>query len=138
MRYSSELAESLQGGLPNILSAVERFSLVNDGWATTLAGLTSLPDYLGLVDLMRDEDDLNVWTTVIGSCHHLLRILDDAQSAALEKRLRALFAPVVQRFGWSVKTGESELTSQLRGDLDRKSTRLNSSHIQKSRMPSSA
>jgi hypothetical protein len=35
----------------------------------------------------------------------------------LEKRLRALFAPAVARLGWSVKAGESELVSQLRGDL---------------------
>jgi len=28
-----------------------------------------------------------------------------------------LFAPVVERLGWSVRAGESELVSQLRGDL---------------------
>jgi len=115
--YSAELAESLKGGLGKTLSAVERFGLLNDGWATTLAGLTSLPDYLSLIELLRDEEDLNVWTTVIGSLHHLARILDDGQRAGLEKRLRALLVPAVERVGWSVKTGESDLTSQLRGDL---------------------
>jgi puromycin-sensitive aminopeptidase len=117
VRYSAELAESLKSDLGKTLSAVERFGLVNDGWATTLAGLTSLPDYLGLIELLRDEDDVNVWTTVIGSCHQLGRILDDGQRAGLERRLRALFAAAVERVGWAVKSGESELTSQLRGDL---------------------
>ena len=70
-----------------------------------------------MIELSRDEDDINVWTTVIGSSHHLARILDDGQCAELEKRLRALIAPAVERFGWSVKAGESELESQLRGDL---------------------
>ncbi len=115
--YSAELATALRNGLHKVLSPVERFSLVNDAWATTLGGITSVADYLDLIELLGDEDDVNVWTTVIGSCHHLLRILDDRQCAALEKRLCALFAPVVERLGWSVRAGESELASQLRGDL---------------------
>jgi len=117
VRYSAELAESLKGDQRKTLSAVERFGLVNDAWATTLAGLTSLPDYLGLIELLRDEDDVNVWTTVIGSCHQLARILHDGQRTGFEKRLRALFAAAVERAGWTVKSGESELASQLRGDL---------------------
>ena len=43
--------------------------------------------------------------------------------------------------GWEVVQGDMPEASELRGmgaDTDRKSTRLNSSHIQKSRMPSSA
>ena len=115
--YSVELATALKNGLNKILSPVERFSLINDAWATTLSGITSLVDYLDLIELLGDEDDVNVWTTVIGSCHHLSRILDDGQCAALAKRLCALFAPVVERLGWSVRAGESELGSQLRGDL---------------------
>jgi puromycin-sensitive aminopeptidase len=70
-----------------------------------------------LIELLRDEDDLNVWTTVIGSCHQLARIVEDEQRAALEQRLRALFGAAVERSGWTVKPGESELASQLRGDL---------------------
>jgi puromycin-sensitive aminopeptidase len=117
VRYSGDLVDALKQRLPEKLSAVERFGLVNDTWASTLAGLMSLPDYLELIDLLRNENDLNVWTTVIGSCHHLQRIFDDEQCGTFEKRLRALLIEPVGRFGWSVKNGESELESQLRGDL---------------------
>ncbi|MSP39941.1 MAG: M1 family peptidase [Deltaproteobacteria bacterium] len=117
VRYSGELAAALKQGRREILTAVERFSLINDAWATTLAGLTSLTDYLELIELMGDEDDVNVWSTVIGSCHHLLRILDEQQGAKLAQRLQSLFAPAVDRLGWSARVGESELVSQLRGDL---------------------
>ena len=115
--YSAELATALKNGLSKILSPVERFSLANDAWATTLGGVTPMTDYLDLIELLGDEDDVNVWSAVIGSCHQLARILDDGQYAALQKRLGAVFAPAVQRLGWSVQTGESDLTSQLRGDL---------------------
>jgi puromycin-sensitive aminopeptidase len=96
---------------------VERFGLVNDTWAATLAGLTPLTEYLDLIDLLRDEDDVNVWTTVIGSGHHLQRILADGQLAFLAERFRRLLTPAVERLGWSPRKGESELVSQLRGDL---------------------
>ena len=117
VRYSQDLMSALKRDMYTQLSPVERFSLVNDTWATTLAGYTSLRDYLALVDLLRDETDINVWTTVIGSMHHLNRILDDAQCATLRGRMRALIAPSVDRLGWEAVAGEAELQSQLRGDL---------------------
>jgi puromycin-sensitive aminopeptidase len=96
---------------------VERFGLVNDGWAATLAGLTPLPEYLDLVDLLRDENDINVWTTLIGSFYHLRRILDEPQCVVLQERLRAVLRPALERVGWTPKEGEPALVSQLRGDL---------------------
>ena len=91
--------------------------MVNDAWATSLAGLTSLTDYLNLIDLLRDETDINVWTSVIISGHHLNRILEEQQCDALHERARAIFAPAVDRHGWSPREGETELEKQLRGDL---------------------
>ena len=44
--------DGLKRGLQTNLLPVERFNLVNDTWATTLAGLTSLTDYLDLLDLL--------------------------------------------------------------------------------------
>ena len=117
VRYGSDLLAALKPCWHDRLSAVERFNLVNDTWAATLAGLAPLADYLNLIDLVRDENDINVWTAVISSGHHLQRILDDAQCAMLEERLRGLLAPAVERFGWARKQGESDLGSQLRGEL---------------------
>jgi puromycin-sensitive aminopeptidase len=107
----------LKQHLQTTLSPVERFNLVNDTWASTLAGLTSLTDYLELIDLLRDEQDLNVWTSVLISCHQLNRILDAAQGASLQERLRAIVSPAVERLTWSPRAAETELEGQLRGDL---------------------
>jgi puromycin-sensitive aminopeptidase len=117
VRYQGGLLDALKRDLRGRLSAVERFTLVNDTWAATLAGLQPLDDYLGLIELLSDEDDVNVWTTVIGSAHHLRRILDDEQCRNLEGRLRAVLAPAVERLGWAPKKGEGDLARQLRGDL---------------------
>ena len=117
VRYSSELMTAVKRELQSNLLAVERFNLANDTWATTLAGLTSLTDYLNLIDLFRDETDLNVWSMVIISSHHLHRILDDVQERLFQERIRAVFNPALQRLTWSPKEGETELERQLRGDL---------------------
>ena len=79
--------------------------------------MTPLTDYLDLIDLLRDEADINVWTAVIGASHHLNRIVDDVQRRSLQERLRAILSPAVRRLGWSARAGESQLESQLRGDL---------------------
>jgi aminopeptidase N len=117
VRYSPELIAALQQHLRTQLLPVERFSLFNDAWATTLAGLTSLPDYLSLLDIMRDETDLNVWTTVIGSAHHIYRILEERQYLIFADRFSAILQPALERLGWSARSGDSELDGQLRGDL---------------------
>jgi hypothetical protein len=79
--------------------------------------LTALPDYLDLCELLRGETDLNVWTTAVGSWHHVHRILDDAQSLTLAERLRAVLSPALERLAWSPRSDESDLDRQLRGDL---------------------
>ena len=116
-RYSPDLISALKNNLQQILLPVERFNLINDTWATTLAGLTSLTEYLNLLDLLRVETSLSVWTTVLGSCHHLNRIFDEHQRSPFRERIRAMLRPAFARLGWSPKLGESELESQLRGDL---------------------
>jgi puromycin-sensitive aminopeptidase len=115
--YSHQLLDALKGSLNDQLSSVEKFGLVNDTWAATLAGLAAPSDYLGLIELMREERDLNIWATIIGSWHNLERILDEDQCDRLAERVRTLVGPAVERFGWSTKEDESELESQLRGDL---------------------
>jgi len=115
--YSRELLDALKDSLNDQLSSVEKFGLVNDTWAATLAGLVMPSDYLSLIELMRGESDLNIWATIIGSCHNLERILDEDQCDRLAERVRMLVGPAVERFGWSTRERESELESQLRGDL---------------------
>ena len=119
VRYSQELLAALRQGMTTQLTAVERFGLVNDCWAATLAGIVSLTDYLELIDQMSGETDVNVWTTMIASFHQMHRILDDVQCKKLAGRLLAVLSPALERLGWSVRPGEDELSSQLRGDLIR-------------------
>ncbi len=117
VRYGAELLKGVKRVLQSNLLAVERFNLVNDSWATTQTGLAPLTEYLDLIDLLREEADLNVWTAVIISCHHLHRIFDEAQDRLLQERIRAVFNPALQRLTWVPRDGQTELERQLRGEL---------------------
>ena len=117
VRYAPLLLEAVLGLLPDGLSAIERFNLVNDCWALVLAGLMPLTDYLDLTARFRGERDKNVWSVLTGSFHTLNRILDDADRPRLAALVRDRVGPAVAALAWESRPDESELTQQLRGDL---------------------
>jgi puromycin-sensitive aminopeptidase len=117
IRYTPDLLSRLTPNLQENLSATERFNLVNDTWATAVAGLTPVTAYLDLLKLFGNETDHNVWTAILSSCHYLYRLLEPEQRPALQTFIRTLLGPITQRLGWSPQAGEHELISQLRGEL---------------------
>jgi len=117
-RYAPDLLEALVGRL-NTLEPIERFNLVNDGWAAVMAGLMPLREYLGLTARLREERDRNVWSAILGSFAALNRVIAPAERPRLEALVRDRLAPAVTALGWTPRPGEDELTRQLRGDLVR-------------------
>ncbi len=115
--YSSELNNRLFSNLHGNLSVVERFNLVNDSWACVRARITPVADYLEMIKKFSEETDPNVWATIVGSLRTLHRITSGVHRNALEKFIRELISPAVQRLGWDAKPGESVQTLELRGTL---------------------
>jgi len=99
------------------LAAIERFNLVNDAWATTVAGLMPLSDYLDLTDRFALERDKNVWVVLIESFAFLNRIIEPSDRPALETFVRTRIGAAAAAVGWTPQAGESELTRQLRSEL---------------------
>src|SRR5262247_1014117 len=118
VRYSTELLKRLLGALPD-LAPIERFNLVNDAWAVTVAGLMGLGDYLELTTRFRGERDRNVWSILLASFGTLNRLIDPAHRPRLAALVRDRVAPVFGGLGWTPRPSEDELTRQLRGDLVR-------------------
>jgi len=116
VRYDEALRERLLSRLPS-LGAIERFNLVNDTWAATVAGLVPLPQYLEMMTRFRGERDRNVWTVLLASLHALNRVVRPQDRPHLERFTRALVGPAVAELGWAPRPGENDLLRQLRGDL---------------------
>src|SRR5262249_8085902 len=118
VRYDDGLRERLLDRLPS-LGAIERFNLVNDAWAVSVAGLMPLTQYVDLTARFRDERDKNVWSILIASFHTLNRLVNPADGPKLEALVRDRAAGALAALGWTPRAGEDELTRQLRGDLIR-------------------
>ena len=110
------LQQLLDQGLDR-LAAIERFNLISDAWATTVAGLMPLPEYLQLTARFKEERDRNVWTVLLDSFSFLNRIIASEDRAALEALVRDRVMLAVKELGWDPRPGESDLVRQLRGDL---------------------
>ena len=112
--YDADLLATLRAHI-NELPAIERFQIVADTWAGVLAGTTDAQSFVELTSGMADERDPNVWTSVLSGWSGLDAIADDTTRPIIQARFRALAGPLFAELGWSARTGESSLLSQLRG-----------------------
>ncbi|HEX6825390.1 MAG TPA: ERAP1-like C-terminal domain-containing protein, partial [Nitrospiraceae bacterium] len=117
VHYAPDLLNRILNTGIDRLAVTERFNLINDAWATTVAGLMPLTDYLDLTARFTAERDKNVWAVLIEAFSFLNRIITVEERPALEAFVRGRIGPAVADLGWVPRSGESELTRQLRGDL---------------------
>ncbi len=117
VRYGPALLKRLLDAGLDGLAAIERFNLVNDAWAATVAGLMPLADYLDLTDRFGPERDKNVWAVLIDSFAFLNRIIEPSDRPALEAFVRTRVGPAAAAVGWEPQPGDSDLTRQLRSEL---------------------
>jgi puromycin-sensitive aminopeptidase len=116
VRYAPDLMAALTRNLGE-LSAVERYALVSDSWAATVAGMTRLKELLPTLRLLREETDLNVWRAMLAPFNYLDLIVSEAERPALAALVRELAGAGAARLGWEPQAGEDELQRQLRGTL---------------------
>ena len=117
VRYAPELLDQMIGVGLDRLAPSERFNLINDAWATAVAGLWPLTAYLDLTAQFTGERDKNVWTVLLDSFGLLNRLIVEEDRPALEALVRDRVGPRFAELGWTPLPGESELTKQLRGEL---------------------
>jgi puromycin-sensitive aminopeptidase len=119
VRYAPELLQRLQQAGVESLAAVERFNLLNDTWASTIAGLAPPAEYLSLTEHFRQEKDPNVWAVLLGSFSTINGILVEAERPLLAALVRDRLGPALHDLGWDARPGERDLVRELRGDVIR-------------------
>jgi puromycin-sensitive aminopeptidase len=115
-RYSADLLQALTARARE-LKPIERFGLVSDVWAATVAGLKPLKEFVAMALAFREENDINVWRALAGGFNYLDMIANDAERPALAKAVRQVVGPAASRLGWTARADEDELTRQLRAML---------------------
>jgi puromycin-sensitive aminopeptidase len=114
--YSSDLLAGLAARL-EALKPVERYGLVSDTWAVTVAGLKPVDEFLSFINLFRQEDDLNVWRALTSPMHYLAMIIDEKDRPGLAALVVNLAGAAFERMGWMPAESDDELRRQLRGML---------------------
>ncbi len=96
---------------------LERVSLIDDSWASVLAGGSPASDVLELAERLSEEDDLVVWRVLIAALRALARVVEGDALDALRLRIGAVLEPAAARLGWDAAADEEPRTRQLRGIL---------------------
>ncbi len=111
--YETAHRTALAEQLPE-LSPLERANLVADTWATTLAGLSTLEEFLVLASRLGEESEPAAWSPVGAALGLTKRIALAEQEDALHQAVRALVGPTHRRLGFEATPGESDRTPTLR------------------------
>jgi puromycin-sensitive aminopeptidase len=120
VRFDDEHLARLASGGPRGLSPIERYGLIDDTWASVLAGDVTAAQFTAVLRGFRAEDDLSVWQRIIGTLDSLGRAIDPADpatAAAFRRWVLALVANAQTRLGPQRSAQESERSGQLRGAL---------------------
>jgi puromycin-sensitive aminopeptidase len=100
-----------------VLSDIERYGLVDDTWASVLAGTTTAAEFLTLADGFGDERDISVWRRLLAGLDQIDRLVEGPARDALQTRVRALVGPALERLGWDERPDETDRDRELRGAL---------------------
>jgi puromycin-sensitive aminopeptidase len=112
--YPTEWRDALLDA--KVLEPLERFALVDDLWASVLAGGATAADFLSCARRFADESDPVVWRAVIGHLRAASRLVDGDALELMRAELATIVRPTMQRLGWDAKS-DDERTRQLRGLL---------------------
>ena len=98
------------------MSTLERYSLVDDAWAATVAGSITAPDLLQFLEGFSAEREHAVWQAVVIALNGLGRLVGDEARPAFESKVRDLVQPALAKLG-EPQADQSDLTAKLRGLL---------------------
>jgi puromycin-sensitive aminopeptidase len=115
--YDDALRSRIVERAMDVLSPLERYALVDDGWAAVVAGSASASSFLDLVEGFSAETDLRVWQAILAGLGWLDRFLEGEPRERLRAFVRDLLRPATERLGWEPAEGEPDLTRALRGQL---------------------
>ena len=116
VRYTGAQLAALGARLDR-LTPLERYQLVDDTFASMLAGATTAAEFLDLVRRFADDDDVSVWQRIAGALSMFERILPDSARDRYQATVRALAAPALARMGEHPAPGELDRTRALRATL---------------------
>jgi puromycin-sensitive aminopeptidase len=116
VRYDPPLLDALLDNLADVIP-LERYTLVDDAWASVLAGASGAAVYLDTVERFADERDLSVWERITAGLGQIDRLVEGDARVALHSRVATLIGPARAELGADARPGDDDRTRTLRGVL---------------------
>jgi aminopeptidase N len=114
VKYVGPLWEAVKKAAPT-LAPDDQLALLNDRWALVQADQGTTPEYLDLVQTLRNDDQLIIWPQIFGA---LSQIGDweigDPHRDAFHASVAGLLRPLAVRLGRDARPGEDAVTASLR------------------------
>lgn len=111
--YDQALWDRLMGALGEMTGS-ERLRLVDDVWASVLAGEAPLTHAVQLWRTLTTERDPDVWSAVARNWRLINVVADDAGRAALQQLVQDIARPVFEELTWAPAPGENVRRGRLR------------------------
>ena len=116
--YAPDNLKRVADAAEHQLNVAERIALIEDTWALTRTGKTSVADFLDLAQRLRGDENRHV----VGSLARHLEYIGDAlgrngQAKPYQAAMRAQFAPLAKTLGWNARTSDSDEQKALRANL---------------------
>jgi puromycin-sensitive aminopeptidase len=119
VEYSPELLERLSGEALQTLSTAERYVLVDDTWASVIAGRRTALDFCRFAEGFAAEEELAVWQALLAALRLCDRVVDGDDRSAFQRYVGGLVGPALARLGWEPSSDDGDLRRELRGQLIR-------------------
>ena len=114
--YPPQMLETLSG-LSNDLFEVERYALIDDTWASVLAGTTATTTFLTLLEGMAAESSRSVWQRIISGLDRLGGLVDAENRDGFRIIAHDVLSPMLANVGLTPVADEPQRDRQLRADL---------------------
>ena len=117
--YPSHDLKTIASAAEQKLNAPERIALVEDAWAMTRAGKSSVTDFLDLAPSLRAEQNRHVVDAISNHLDYIDEALVPAQDRQrkYEAFVLAQFAMPAQRLGWESRDTDTDEQKALRASL---------------------
>ena len=99
------------------LNVPERIALVEDTWAVTRAGKTSVGDFLDIAQRLRGEGDRHVITSLARHLDYVGDSLAPNGDQRYNAMMRSQFGPLAKTLGWETRADDTDEQKALRAEL---------------------
>ncbi|GAB2285947.1 AP-1 complex subunit mu-1-Iike, variant 2 [Dionaea muscipula] len=121
VNYDEHLGAKLRHAIEsNLLSATDRFGILEDSFALCMAGQQPLTSLLTLMGAFKEELEYTVLSNLVNISYKVGRIVADAAPEVINNVNRffiSLFQYPVEKLGWEPRQDEGHLNAMLRGEL---------------------